>query len=107
MFLFKKRKADILSPMPMVVLEYTVPHTDNYRGYKKLKLATYNYSDAYKGIRDLGSNAIMAVTFSFVKIGGHTPLHILANNHLVGTVWPDSWEQYYKDIKAKKSRPRI
>ena len=89
-------------PMPVVTLEYTVPHSDSYKGFKRIKLATYNDKHAYKGIKLLGSAPIKAVTFSFVKAGNYRPLHILANGKQIGTIWKDSWEQYYKDIKAEK-----
>lgn len=102
MLIFKKKKVVASEPIPIVTQEYTVPHSESFKGFKQIKLATYMYEPAYKGIRALGSAKIKTVTFSFVKIGVHKPLHVLANGHLVGTIWSYSWEKYYKDIKAEK-----
>lgn len=103
MILFKTKKSiKTAEPVPVVLQEYTVPHAEHYDGFKRIKIATYKDARAYKGIKALGRTPIKAVTFSFVKSGNYRPLHILANAKYIGTIWRDSWEQYYKDIKAEK-----
>ena len=96
MSLFKKK--------PKFEPDLTVPHTDTFKGYKRIKLATFKDKDAYAGIKALGANPISYVSFVFGSADGSPFVHVYADQHRVGTIWKHSWTDYFKAIKAGKIR---
>ena len=94
MSLFKKK--------PKFEPDLTVPHTDTFKGYKRIKLATYKDKYAYAGIRDLGSASISYVSFAFGDADGSPLINVYADRHRIGTIWKHSWADYFKAIKSGK-----
>ena len=84
--------------------DFTVPHTDNYKGFDRIKLATYRDEYAHAGIKKLGAKQIRTVGFQLIKHPGTYGINVYANDNRVGTIWRDSWANYYKAIKAGKVR---
>ena len=87
MMLFKKSER----------MDCTVPHTESYRGYKRIKLASYRDEVAHKGIKKLGTLSISYIGFQLIK--GQPGINVYADGNRIGTIWKDSWASYYKAIK--------
>ncbi len=85
-------------------MDVIVPHTDNYKGFDRIKLATYRDEYAHKGIKALGNKQIRTVGFQMIKHPGTYGINVYANDNRIGTIWSDSWKDYYKQIKAGKVR---
>ena len=83
-------------------MDFIVPHTDNYKGFNRIKLATYRDEHAHAGIRKLGAKPISTVGFQVIKHPGTYGINVYANGNRIGTIWRDSWADYYKVIKAGK-----
>ena len=83
-------------------MDFIVPHADNYKGFRRIKLATYRDEYAYAGIRKLGAKPISAVGFELIKHPDTYGINVYANDNRIGTIWRDSWADYYKTIKAGK-----
>ena len=94
MSLFKKK--------PKFEPGLTVPHTDTFKGYKRIKLATYKDKNAHAGIRDLGSAPISYVGFQIYEDPQNKCVNVYADGNRIGTIWKHSWENYYKAIKSGK-----
>ncbi len=92
MSLFKKK-----TPM-----DFIVPHPDSFKGFKRLKLATYRDETAHSGIKRLGQKPISSVGFQMFSKSGAVGINVYANDNRIGTIWKDSWTDYYKVIKAGK-----
>lgn len=100
LFNFGKKKKE--EPAPNFVT--SVPYSDHYRGYKRLKLATYQDKEADKGIEAFkAADAIKEITFQEYLFPDTTPLlRVYGDGHKLGTIWKSSWEDYYKAIKNEK-----
>ncbi len=83
-------------------MDFIVPHTDNYKGFRRIKLATYRDEYACAGIRKLGTKQIRTVGFQVIKHPDTYGINVYANDNRIGTIWRDSWADYYKVIKAGK-----
>lgn len=99
LFNFKKKKEE---PAPTFVT--SVPYSEHFRGYKRLKLATYQDKEADKGIEAFKAAAtIKEITFKEYLFPDTTPLlRVYGDGHKLGTIWKNSWEEYYKAIKSGK-----
>ena len=92
---FKKKKSapDIWS--------CTVPHTKGFRGFKRLRLATYADRDS-----EIGCKRIAKLPFfdqvRFVEIPGYDGINVFVDDFKAGTVWAHSWPDYYKAIRSEK-----
>ena len=85
-------------------MDFAVPHADGFKGFKRIKLATYKDEYAYKGIKKLGTKPITNVGFQLFKHDNAIGINVYANDNKIGTIWRDSWTDYYKAIKAGKVR---
>ena len=94
MALFKKRPQ----------LDFVVAHADNADGYARLKLATYRDELAHQGIRSLGKKPVKSVGFQIIKERSVNGINVYANDNRIGTIWRDSWTDYFKAIKTGKVR---
>jgi hypothetical protein len=79
----------------------TVPYTKDFRGYKRIKVATFEDKEAQKGIdKVIRQPSIKEI--SFEKIPKYDGLIVYADGNKIGTIWKHSWEEYYKAITGKK-----
>ena len=85
-------------------MDFTVPHSDGFKGYKRIKLATYKDEYAYKGIKELGAKPISTVGFQIYEDGQNNCVRVFADGHRIGTIWKHSWTSEYNKIKAGKVR---
>ena len=83
-------------------MDFIVPHADSFKNFNRIKLATYRDEYAYAGIRKLGTKQIRTVGFQLIKVNGSPAVNVYANDNRIGTIWRDSWADYYKAIKAGK-----
>lgn len=93
--LFKKKSA---AP---AAWSFTVPHSNNFRGYKRLKLSTYNDPEALSGIKHIAQISDIDQV-RFVEIPGHNGINVFVDKFKAGTIWRDSWTDYYKAIRSEK-----
>jgi len=95
-----KRKQKKKEPKPTFVLG--VPHSDHFKGYKRIKLATYQDAEVDKGIEAVkAADEIREVTFKEYKFPDTSPLiRVYADGHKIGTIWSTSWTDLYKAIKS-------
>ncbi len=92
--LFKKKSSD-----PEALWTYSVPYSDNFRGYKRIKLATYNDPVAQAGLKKISQLAtISQIRFDGIPNG----INVYVDDFRAGSIWKDSWEDYYKVIKSVK-----
>lgn len=83
-------------------MDFTVPHTDGFKGYKRIKLATYHDKYAHAGIKALGSSPISYVAFQLADADGSKCVNVFADGNRIGTIWKRSWDEYYKMISSGK-----
>ena len=102
LFNFGKKKNEKKEPDPTFVL--SVPYSDHYRGYKRIKLDAYQDKEADKGIEAFkAADTISEITFKEYLFPDTTPLlRVYGDGHKLGTIWMNSWEEYYKSIKSGK-----
>jgi hypothetical protein len=78
----------------------TVPHTKNYRGFKRLNLATYKGPYAEAGIRFVKGSDIREISFEEYIYPDTPPLmRVYADGNQIGTIWSASWSDYYDAIR--------
>ena len=97
--LFGKKKKKKKEPEPTFVL--SVPHSDHFKGYKRIKLSTYQDAEVDKGLEAVkAADTIREVTFKEYKFPDTSPLiRVFADGHKIGTIWSTSNPEYYKKIK--------
>ena len=83
-------------------MDFIVPHANSFKDFNRIKLATYRDEYAHAGIRKLGTKQIRTVGFQTIKHPGTYGINVYANDNRIGTIWRDSWADYYKAIKAGK-----
>lgn len=83
-------------------IDFTVPHTDSFKGYKRIKLATYQDKFAHAGIKALGSRPINYVGFQIYEDPQNKCVNVYADGNRIGTIWKHSWTEYYNKIKSGK-----
>lgn len=95
-----KRKSKKKEPEPTFVL--SVPHSDHFKGYKRIKLSTYQDAEVDKGLEAVkAADAIREVTFQEYKFPDTSPLiRVYADGHKIGTIWSTSNPELYKAIKS-------
>lgn len=95
-----KRKPKNKEPEPTLVL--SVPHSDHFRGYKRIGLDAYQDAEADKGIEAVkAADTISEVTFKEYIFPDTPPLlRVYADGHKIGTIWSTSRKEYYKAIKG-------
>ena len=94
--LFRKKKKE---PEPTFVL--TVPHSDHFKGYKKITLTTYDDAEVDKGLEAVkAADEIREVTFKEYIFPDTSPLlRVYADGNKIGTIWSTSRPEYYKKIR--------
>ena len=100
----KKKSTSAAAPDPAPVqlsFTLTVPHTKNFRGFKRIKLATYNDPYAEAGIKFVKGSDIKEVSFEEYIYEDTSPLmRVYADGNQIGTIWSNSWAEYYGKIKS-------
>ena len=92
--LFKKKQ---IAP----AWSYTVPYSNNFRGFKRLKLATYKDEYAQAGLLSL-QDLPSYDRVTFTKIPDYDGINVSVDGHKVGTIWKHSWTEYYDAIISEK-----
>ena len=92
--LFKKKQS-------VSAWSYTVPYSNNFRGYKRLKLDTYKDVDSETGLKALQDRSSYDHV-SFAKVPNYDGINVFIDDHKAGTIWRDSWTEYYDAIFSEK-----
>ena len=81
--LFKRKSS---GPKPKAV--YTYPQTEDFRGFKRIKLSSYGYKPAQDGIRALTGKDLSG---SKIKISifadDNTRAVVSVDDHILGSIW--------------------
>ena len=102
MALFNRKKKAEPAPAPVQPsFTLTVPHTKNYRGFKRIKLATYKDPYAEAGIKFVKGSEIKGITFEEYLYENTSPLmRVYADGNQIGTIWSSSWQEYFDMIRS-------
>lgn len=93
--LFKNKSTN-----PAALWTYSVPYSDHFRGYKRIKLATYNDPVAQAGLKKISKmSSINEIRFEGIPDNG---INVYVDGFRAGTIWKHSWEDYFKVIKSAK-----
>jgi len=97
--LFRKKRT---APEPKPVVVFTVPHSKGFRGYKRIKLATYKDEIAQEGLRRISAaDSIGRISLSVYELQDTPPfVRVEADGNRAGTMWNDSWKEYIDLIRA-------
>lgn len=81
--LFRKKNKE---PMPDAA--FTYPQSENYRGFKRIKLSSYGYAPALDGIKALADADLSGSRIEVSVFGGDSPRAVVSvGSHELGTVW--------------------
>ena len=90
MMLFKKKPKQ---EKPDTFFVYT--QTENYRGFKSIKLSSYGYKPAEDGIRALADADLTGADIKISIYGGDSPHAVVSvGKHEVGTIWKHSFDKF-------------
>lgn len=97
--LFKKKKKSTTEPLPAFV--FSVPYSDHFKGYTRIRLDNYGDPEASKGLKAVrAAKTINHVTFEEYIFPGVSPLiRVFADGHKLGTIWITSKPEQYEKIK--------
>lgn len=88
-----RRKPKATAPKPDAV--YSYPQTQNYRGFKRIKLSSYGYQPALDGIRALADADLSDATIKISIYEDESPRGMVSvGTHEVGTIWRHSFDQF-------------
>ena len=103
MMLFKKKPKQ---EKPDAFFVYT--QTENYRGFKRIKLSSYGYKPAEDGIRALADADLTGADIKISIYGGDSPRAVFSvGKHEVGTIWKRSFDKYTALKNGKISAVRL
>lgn len=96
--LFRKKKKNT-EPDPTFTL--SVPHSDHFKGYKRIMLSTYQDAEVDAGLEAVkAADTIREITFKEYVFPDTSPLiRVYADGNKIGTIWSTSRPEYYKKIK--------
>jgi hypothetical protein len=96
----KKKKSTSKEPAP--TFELSVPYSDHFKGYKRIKLAVYRDPEADKGIDWFrAADKVDQITFKEYIFPDTNPLlRVYGDGLKIGTIWSNSRPEEYKLIKA-------
>lgn len=79
----------------------SVPYSEHFKGYKRIKLDAYQDAEADKGIEAVkAADTIQEITFKEYIFPDTSPLlRVYADGHKLGTIWSTSFPEQYGMIK--------
>ena len=93
MGLFKKKKKTEPKPVPPIAYAYT--QTENYRGFKRIKLSSYGYKPAQDGIHALTGSDLTGAEIQIRVFRDDAPrCVVVVGGYEIGTVWQHSFDQF-------------
>lgn len=97
--LFKRKKAAPKEVQPSYI--FSIPYTEHFKGYKRIKLDTFNDIDADKGLAAMKvADSVNQIIFKEYLFPGVSPLmRVYADNFKLGTIWSTSRPEQYELIK--------
>jgi hypothetical protein len=92
LFGIKKKDAPVVYPEKT----YIYKQSKNYRGYKRIRLTSYNYQPAQDGIRALsGADLSEAdIKITVVDKPGEPYATVMVGPHLAGTIFRSSFDRF-------------
>ena len=103
MSLFKKKPKKKPDPDPLFVR--SVPYSQSFKGFKRIKLSTFQDPLADAVIEAVkAADDIDQITFKAYRFEGTSGplLRVYADGNKLGTIWSASYKEYYNLIKAGK-----
>lgn len=95
---------------PTAAISYKYIQSDNYRGFKRLRLTAYGYAPAMKGVKAVSKMDITGAEITINIIGGeHTRAEVYVGRHHVGTIWKQAFDEFsiFKNGKVQAVRVEI
>lgn len=90
MALFGKKKSEYPET------SYTYKQSEDYQGYKRIKLSSYNYKPAQDGIRALSGKDLTGSTIKITVVSkpGAPYATVMVGKHIVGTIFKTSFDKF-------------
>lgn len=99
---FRKKK----EPVPDVALTYT--QSENYRGFKRIKLSSYGYKPAEDGIQALTGKDLAGSDIKLSIYMDDSPRAMVSvNGTAVGTIWKHSFDKFTTLKNGKIAAVRV
>ena len=74
---------------------YTYPQTEDFRGFKRIKLSSYGYKPAEDGIRALAGKDLAGSDIKLSIYMDDSPRAMVSvNGTAVGTIWKHSFDKF-------------
>lgn len=87
---------------------YIYNQTENYRGFKRIKLSSYGYKPTEDGIRALADADLTGAEIKMSIFGGEYPRAVVSvGKHEVGTIWEHSFDKFPALKSGKISALRL
>lgn len=87
---------------------YVYTQTENYKGFKRIKLSSYGYQPALDGIRRLADADLSGADIKISVFGGDSPRAVVSvGKDIVGTVWQRSFDKFSALKNGKVSAVRL
>ena len=101
--LFKKKPKQ---EKPDVFYVYT--QTENYKGFKKIKLSSYGYQPSLDGIRRLADADLSGTEIKISIYGGDSPRAVVSvDKDIAGTIWQHSFDKFSALKNGRMSAVRL
>lgn len=96
--LFKRKKKTKAEPRPEIVL--SVPYSDGFKDFKRIKLDSYQDPIAEAGTRAAkASDTTDRIRFELYRFPNTSPLlRVFADGNKLGTIWSTSYPELFKAI---------
>lgn len=97
--IFRRNKKPT-EPEPLLTL--SVPYSEHFKGYKRIKLTSYRDPIAEAGIQATkDADRIDRIRFELYQFPNVSPLfRVLADQNRIGTIWMDSGPEYFEAIQS-------
>ena len=101
--LFKKKPKQ---EKPDVFYVYT--QTENYKGFKRIKLSSYGHQAALDGIHRLADADLSGAEIKISVFGGDSPRAVVSvGKDIVGTIWKHSFDKFNAMKSGKVDAVRL
>ena len=99
---FRKKK----EPVPDAA--FTYPQSENYRGFKRIKLSSYGYKQAEDGIQALTGKDLAGSDVKLSIYMDDSPRAMVSvNGTAVGTIWKHSFDKFTTLKNGKIAAVRV